>query len=867
MDIAAGTRLGPYEVVARIGAGGMGEVWRGRDTRLDRSVAIKVLPADFARDAQLKTRFEREARTISQLSHPHICTVFDVGENYLVMELLDGESLAERIARGPLPAEQLLRVAIEIADALDKAHRRGIVHRDLKPANVMLTKSGAKLLDFGLAKSAAEEVVDDDSKTTARPLTQEGTLVGTFQYMSPEQLEGRAADARSDIFAFGALLYEMATGRRAFDGRSRASVIAAILSSEPTPMSELRPMLPPALDRLVRVCLAKDPDDRWQTAHDVMMELQWIRDSGSKAGVAAPVARRRMTRERSAWAIAIVAVIAAGVFAAAWLHRAPAPAKRLYFDVETPGGISLFPFDERGIALSPDGSRLAFVGADAGGKKMVWVHDFATNRSDVLGGTDDASYPFWSPDGRFIGFFAAGNLKKIDAAGGPALTICEAPSGRGGSWNADNVIVFAPTISSPIFRVSAAGGQPGQVTVTSKSSRQRWPQFLPDGKHFLFVDGNGLAAGSLDSRTSTLLIPESSNAAFLPPDRLVFARGRELLSQRFDPKSMKLSGEAEPVVSNVAWFVPKRFSLFSVSANGTLAYLPDLDPTSRLTWVDRSGHAAGTIGDPGHYVDCALSEDGKKIAVMKGDPASSDVWTIDVASGQWSRVTFQPTLYVSPVWSHDGRQLAFSVATASGVGDTWVKPADGEARRVASEPQWTAPWDFSPDGRTLLLYRQMPTTGADIYSLALDSHTMAPYIATPFTEARARFSPDGRLLAWDSNASTPPEVYVRTYPGGENQWQVSSGGGMSPIWRADGRELFYVTPEWVMSVSVAPGPKFGTPVRLFRSIEQTTLAAGSTSAITRMLHGVTPDGQRFLMRAPEDDRIPSLKVIMNWRSK
>jgi serine/threonine protein kinase len=396
VQLDSGTRLGPYDVLAPIGAGGMGEVYRARDTRLDRSVALKVLPPEFASRAELRARFEREAKTISSLNHPHICALYDVGDNYLVMELLEGETLAERIARSPLPTDQLLRIGIEIADALDKAHRQGIIHRDLKPANVMLTKSGAKLLDFGLAKGSA--LLDTAAEVTvARGLTEEGMLVGTFQYMAPEQLEGQAADTRSDIFALGSILYEMATGKHAFDGKSRASLIASILSSEPQPISQLRPMAPPALERVVRTCLAKDPDDRWQTAHDVMLELRWIQESGSQPGVAIPISRRRRVREGLAWACA---ALAAAALLFVYFRPTPRSSSLVHFSIETPPHTTLFPFDTLGLSISPDGSRLAFATMGDDGKQLLYVRELATNRSLPLAGTEGASYPFWSPDSR-----------------------------------------------------------------------------------------------------------------------------------------------------------------------------------------------------------------------------------------------------------------------------------------------------------------------------------------------------------------------------------------------------------------------------------------------------------------------------------
>src|SRR5262249_36604381 len=498
MTLAEGSQLGPYQILSPVGAGGMGEVYRAKDTRLDRIVAIKVLPSHLSENAEIRQRFDREPKTISSLSHPHICALHDVrhqhGTDYLVMEFLEGESRADRLAKGPLPTEQALRYGIQIADALDRAHRQGIVHRDLKPGNVMLTKSGVKLVDFGLAKLAAAGPVASSLSIlptqAGANLTQDGTILGTFQYMSPEQLEGKEAGARSDIFAFGAVLYEMATGNKAFAGKSQASLIAAILDSQPAPISTVQPMSPPALDRVVQTCLAKDPDDRWQTAHDVMLELKWIAEGGSQAGVPAPVAARRVQRERTAWIAA--ALFAAAALALATLYFATPrrgdrivrtsilpPSKTVYRSVGESAGPP---------AISPDGLTLAFTASDTPGRSQLWVRSFDAAAPRALPGTEGAMYPFWSPDSKSIGFFCSGKLKKVDAAGGPVLTICDAADGRGGTWGRDGVIVFEPHFREPLARVSASGGPVTAGTKLDESRREtthRFPFFLPDGKHLL----------------------------------------------------------------------------------------------------------------------------------------------------------------------------------------------------------------------------------------------------------------------------------------------------------------------------------------------------------------------------------------------
>src|SRR5712691_9376548 len=547
MTIAAGTRLGPYEVVAPLGAGGMGEVWRGRDTRLERSVAIKILPVEFAEDAQFKLRFAREAKTISQLNHPHICTLYDVGENYLVMELLEGESLAERIAKGALPLEQVLRYGVQIADALDKAHRSGIIHRDLKPGNIMITKSGAKLLDFGLAKSSVG-TAPLAGTTVHKPLTAEGTIVGTFQYMAPEQLEGENADARTDIFAFGAVLYEMATGQRAFEGKTRTSLIAAIVSGEPKPISQIQPMAPPGFETVVRKCLAKNPDDRWQCAADLEWELLRIQQE--------PQAKHESRTSRLAWSIAIAAAIAGAIFA--FIAFRPVKAQRpIRFAVSAPLGYTFtVNYNIGPPAVSPDGRYVAFPATeDATGRVTLWVRDLAGTEPFFLAGTEGASFPFWSPDSRSIGFFGGGYLKRIELSGGAPQALCPAAFGRGGSWSSQNEIIFAPTGYSPLCRISATGGTPQQLTTLNASRAEvshRWPYFLPDGKHFLYLirtpsRGSGasemICIASVDLPVPRVLLNVSSNVVYVDPGYLLYTRDRTLMMQRFTTRTLQLEGE------------------------------------------------------------------------------------------------------------------------------------------------------------------------------------------------------------------------------------------------------------------------------------------------------------------------------------
>src|ERR1700680_2479201 len=575
MSLPAGPTRGPYEISAPLGAGGMGEVYRARDTRLDRTVAVKVLPQHLADTPEARERFDREARAVSSLNHPHICILHDVGHqgstDYLVMEYLEGETLGKRIERGPLPAAELLRIAVEIADALEKAHRQGILHRDLKPGNIMLTKAGAKLMDFGLAKATPAAVDLSSSPTVSQPapadprrepLTARGTIVGTFQYMAPEQIEGKETDARSDIFSFGAVLYEMATGKKAFEGRSQASLIAAILEREPPPISTLQPMSPPALDRVVKTCLEKDPDERFQTAHDLKLQLQWIGEGGSQAGVPAPVAAHRKARERVAWVAAAVFLILAGVAAAAYwqLARQPERAVRAYILPPEKSSFRTGGPGVRPVVVSPGGRLLVFSAASSDGVRL-WVRPLDSLIAQPLVGTENATYPFWSGDSRNIGFFQDGKLKRIAVSGGPPQSLCDAPSGRGGTWSRDGVILFAPSTASTIFRVSQAGGATEPVTKLNAARQEnsnRWPYFLPDGRHFIFFGRSndttqtGNFLGSLDGGEPKLVLKGSSTAAvYAPPSFLLFVRDGTLLAQGLDVAKGQLSGEALPVAERV----------------------------------------------------------------------------------------------------------------------------------------------------------------------------------------------------------------------------------------------------------------------------------------------------------------------------
>ena len=590
MALASGTKLGPYEIQSPLGAGGMGEVYRARDSRLDRIVAIKILPSHLSENPEARQRFDREARTISSLNHPNVCTLHDVGHqdgiDYLVMEYLEGETLADRLRKGPMPVEQVLKYAIEICEGLEKAHRSGVVHRDLKPGNIMLTKTGAKLMDFGLAKASVASPGATSGLTAtlttpvgSHPLTAQGTVVGTFQYMAPEQVEGKEADARSDVFALGAVLYEMVTGKRAFEGKTAASAMAAVLERDPAPISSLRPTSPPALERLVKTCLDKDPDERWQTAHDVKLQLRQIAESGSQAGMAAssaaavPVAPDKSKRRYLRWALLGLTIAAAA--AAGYLARVPHPAPPVWGGLNLTGELS----EEGSFVLSTDGSRLAYVAADSQGRIVLWVRRLDSPKGQPLDGTEGVEYPFWSADGRNLGFFADGKLKRLEASGQNLETVCDAPNGRGGTWNRDGVIVFAPNAVGGLAKVSASGGTAVPVTRASASINHRFPHFLPDGRHFLFTlaygknGEDGIYLGSLDSQEIKLVSAGPSSNPAYASGYVLLVRESKLLAQPFDAQRLRVTGEPFLVSDGVRWAFDRRAADFSAAYNGTLVFL------------------------------------------------------------------------------------------------------------------------------------------------------------------------------------------------------------------------------------------------------------------------------------------------------
>jgi Tol biopolymer transport system component/tRNA A-37 threonylcarbamoyl transferase component Bud32 len=879
MTIEAGSRLGPYEILSPLGAGGMGEVYRARDTRLGREVAVKVLPQSMAASPELRQRLEREAKTISQLSHPHICTLHDVGHqdgtDYLVMELLEGETLADRLGKGgALPVEQAVKFGIEIAGALDAAHKAGIVHRDLKPGNIMLTKSGVKLLDFGLAKlhvPPAQAVSAVTSLPTAlqesQPLTTHGTILGTFQYMSPEQLEGREADARSDLFAFGCVLYEMLTGRKAFSGKSQASLIGSIMNSEPASISSIQPMVPPALDRVVKGCLAKEPEERWHTAHDVMMQLQWIAEGGSAAGVPAPVAARRKSREKIAWGVAAAALVAALGLGFGFWKRAPKAARLVRFEVATPEEITAIDTPR----ISPDGRYLAFNATDAGGKSRIWVRPLSALTAQPLAGTEGTTRPFWSPDSRFLGFVAEGKLKKVDVAGGPPQKICDAPTGSDGTWSEKGVILYDGQSNDPIYRVSAAGGIP-VVAVKADPARKEtsvaWPEFLPDGRHFLYMatgqkpEDNAYRIGTLDSKETRAVASAQTLVTYAPPGYLLFVRDKTLVAQPFDAKSGKTTGEPVPLAEHIGTN-SVGLARFSVARDGTLAYRTG-ESGDRLILVDRGGKEQEAIGDPGEYHNPVFSPSGDRLAFDLSDPRSgkADIWVRDLSRGVSSRFTFGKGDAYCPVWSPDAKRIAYSV-DREGSSDIYEKAADGqgEERLLLKSEEPKVVCDWSRDGRYILFMSQGKETGWDIWSLpTAGDGKPVPVVKTPFVELIPSLSPDGRFVAYSSNESGRQEIYVQGFPGAAGKWQISTAGGSDAHWRSDGKELYYRAPDQkIMAVEIRPDGGFqaGVPRAIF--------AGRFESGIARSKYQPTADGQRFLLVAPlgRESMTPTT-VVLNW---
>ena len=864
MTLPSGRTLGPYELVSLLGAGGMGEVYRARDRRLDRTVAIKVLPSALGAKPELRERFEREARAISALSHPNICALYDLGHEdgieYLVMEYLEGETLAERIARGPLPSSHVLRYGEQIAEALQCAHRAGITHRDLKPGNVMITSGGAKLLDFGLAKFVESEarVFSENSAPDTRigPLTAEGTIVGTFQYMSPEQLECAPVDHRSDLFALGVILYEMATGQRPFRGDSPASVIAAVLSADPAPIRTLQPAAPPALERIIHTALEKSPNDRWQTAHDVGRQLRWISESSLSAESVAPV------RPRSLPLSAMLAITALLAGLATWAatrflvpKSSPMPSLNLQF-APPPSMPMRRSAELNDFALSPDGSMLVFASASAAGDPL-FLRPLGSPDVRKVEGSEGAVSPFWSPDSQWIAFTARGKLWKTKAAGGaPPQAITDvAPAGVRASWQGDTIL-FSDWSRKEIYRVSANGGaQSRATTVKSDEWRHAWPALLADGRHFLYLSfASGslerqLRFASLDSPGETVVTTNVSYARMLGDDQVVYVRDGKLLSQKIDPKKGTSIGEAAVLANDVDYFYMTGRADFDTSRAGVLVYRTDTS-TGHLVQRDRKGAELRRIDGPELFWDHTLSPDGRKAAVTVESRATGlmDIWIYDLARGIRDRFTSEPAIEVSPTWSPDGRSIVYAQGEGGRFPHLVLRPINGSTSEQLVPPGafQFAP-AFSPDGATL--YYQRDVAGStEIARMSMKTRVSEAVVHSGFRDGDPAVSPDGRWLAFVSTASGAREIYVQNLDEGSPRIRLSTTGGGNPRWRGDSKELFYVSLDRAI-VSVVPGPagrwEDATLTELFR--------------VPATIRGfdAAPDGASFLISdwipGPADD--------------
>jgi Tol biopolymer transport system component len=888
MLLTPGARLGPYEIVAPLGAGGMGEVYKARDTRLDRTVAIKILPAGVADDPQRQERFRREARAISSLTHAHICTLHDIGEQdgveFLVMEYLAGETLAHRLLRGALPLEDVLRIAVQLADALDAAHRAGLTHRDLKPANVMLTAGGAKVLDFGLAKwhGSHADVVGSVANATVHPtLTQTGIVVGTIQYMAPEQVEGREADSRSDLFSIGAIVYEMTTGRRAFEGTSSASVMAAILTSSPAPMATVQPVTPPALEHVVKNCLAKNPEERWQSAGDIARELNWISETSSHSAVHATLPAPPK-RHAYAWiaTTCVFAVMTASLAVERFRQpRTAASPVRLFLPPPEHTAYPVFNQIQSAPVVSPDGRYVAVVAHEIGGVNHVWVRSLDDLTARALPGTESAFgwRPFWSPDSRSLAFFANGKLERVDLAGGAPQVLGNAPDPRGGTWSKQNVIVFAPNPEGPLYRVSALGGPATPATkLRPAEAGHRFPVFLPDGQHFLYLSrdapqsqNSGTYVGSLDSSEVRRLLTSQQtlfDVAYANTGHLLFVRGRTLFAQKFDLTRLAVQDEPITIADHVD-ADPGPGAMFSISTNGLLVYRQEAaEVISQLVWFDRAGKRVGQLGAPANQDMPTLSPDGTRVAVRRGlePPGHDDIWILNVATGAESRFTFDSGNF-NPVWSPDGRTVAFGSQRHEPAGllngvFRRMSSGVGDVETLVRGRLSTNPTDWSRDGKFVIYVDQDPTTQMDIWALPLtgDRRPIA-LVRTAGADTLGQLSPDGRWLAYASSASGRTEVYVQAFPVARGKWQISTSGGTQPRWRRDGRELFYLTAGGeLMAVPVKPGIESietGIPVPLF------AMPPGFGEDFT---YDAAADGRRFLVNTIVSDTSQPIVVVLNW---
>ncbi|MEO8436146.1 MAG: protein kinase [Pyrinomonadaceae bacterium] len=885
MAIPPNSRLGRYEIRSQIGSGGMGEVYLARDPKINRDVAIKVLPAAFSSDSERLRRFEQEAQAVGALNHPNILSIYDVdtheGSPYLVSELLEGETLREQLNGAALPVGKSLDYAFQIASGLAAAHAKGIVHRDLKPDNLFITREGrVKILDFGIAKliQPRDASVSDTELPTRILNTQPGMVMGTVGYMSPEQVKGLKVDHRSDIFSLGVILYEMLSGKRAFHCQSAIETLNAILKEDPPELSQFNGHVNASLERVVKHCLEKSAEHRFQSATDVAFSLEALSGLSSSlqlATASVPTPERPQNYARLAWVVAgvcLLGLLAALPLAIAYLRRPAVDERVLKVSLLPPEKVSMagtLP----GIALSPDGRRLAFI-ASLEGRDTLFVRSLDSLSAQALPGTEGAagnSAPFWSPDSRFIGFSAGGKLKKIDASGGPPQTVCDAAS-RGGTWNRDGVIIFGSGASGPLFRVSAAGGEPSPVTTLDQARSEtshRWPFFLPDGKHFLYfvrsnqAENGGVYAGSLDGKETKRLLPATLNAAYAPPGFLLFLRNETLMAQRFDAGELQLSGEPFPVAEHVAYNLGLARGDFSVSENGVLAYRSGSGEINQPFWFDREGKQIGSLGKAGLYFTLWLSPDESRAAMDRSDPktGTNDIWLFDLSRDLPSRFTTDPGGESNPLWSPDGSRIVF-VSNRDGVLYQKMASGGGNQEVILKSPDDKVPDDWSADGQFIVYETLNPKTKRDLWVLPVSGDRKPfPFLQTEFDEQQAQFSPDGKWIVYTSDESGGPEIYAQRFPAAGDRLRVSTAGGCQPKWRRDGKELFYIaTDRKLMAVDIKMGDSFvaGVPHALFgtRVLSLTDF---------RSHYSVSGDGQRFLINSTiEEIHATPISVVVNW---
>jgi serine/threonine protein kinase len=885
MALTSGSKLGPYEIQSALGAGGMGEVYRALDTRLDRTVAVKVLASHLSSSPELKQRMEREAKAISSLNHPNICHLYDIGSqdgaDYLVMEFLEGETLAERLRKGALPLNEIYRIGIAVAEALAFAHRSGIVHRDLKPGNIMLTQGGAKLMDFGLAKSLSPQNAATGSgpvpsftamptmsgPSPLSPLTTAGTMIGTIQYMSPEQIEGKEADARSDIFAFGAVLYELTAGKRPFSGKSQISLASAILESDPDSISTLKPQTPSAFEHVVTTCLQKSPEERFQTAHDIKLELQWIAADKSPPAVAVLLPPSTPGRERLGWAAAVVGAIILGAAAGIFLYHPDQLTPSIRTVINPPEKTVLNLTGDAGgpPVLSPDGGSVAFAATGTDNRTLLWVRPMNSLEAHSLPNTEGAIFPFWSPDSHSLGFFANGKLNTIDLNGGSVQMLCDAQLGRGGTWGPGGVILFSANPSSPIRRINASGGNSVPFTMIdlAQHTSHRWPFFLPDGKHFLYLAlhhdpsktaNNTLYYASLDGRENRPLFRSQSNAVY-SSGFLLFARGDQLMAQPFDPAKGSLSGEPQSVVKGVMNDLSTWHMDASVSGDGLLVFGAGGSGDLQLVWVDREGKQISTIVDKITNLQGArISPQGDRVA-LQIDAGVNDIWVLEPARGVRTRLTFGPVTNFGPVWSPDGTWIAYS-SDRNGRSDLFRKHSDGSGTEelLLTDEQRPLATDWSRDGK-YIIYQHVVGSDGEIWALPLDGERK-PQMVVPHG-LQGRLSPDGRWLAYTSSESGALENYVVAFGGGQGKWQVSSNGGILPHWSTDGKELYYMDSTY--NLFAVPVKEVGGALQF--GAAQTLISHWSAPQV---FYDVAPDGRKFLLDRIAQEVSQSVTVVTNF---